>query len=595
MLAYPFDFPHLFRKRRSIVRELSEKAAIAPVTRVALLGGTTTQELASWLELFLLDRGIRPVLHQSEYNKYFEDTVIDPTALASFRPDIVYLHLSTVSLTAVTATSEEEVEAAVRARMDHFNTVWKAILAVAPCQIIMNTFEAPVLRPSGHLDASAFSGATHFVGRINQELARSARSTSRLILHDAASLIATSGVADWYSPDRWFSYKIPTSPEADVVFGHSLASLIAAARGRSRKCLVLDLDNTLWGGVIGDDGPDRIVIGRETALGEAYTAFQEYVKRLQERGVLLAVCSKNDDAMARRGFSHPDSVLQLSDFAAFQANWNPKHENIKLIAEQLNLGLDSFVFIDDNPAERMLVAAQLPMVAVPDVGPDISRYPLILDAAHYFETILVSAEDVQRTKLYAQNSAREATAQTYADYGDYLASLKMVSAIDTFAPVYIDRITQLTNKTNQFNLTTRRYTKTEIEELAVDSRYVTLCGRLTDIFGDNGLVSVIIGRTEEHRLNIDLWLMSCRVLKRGMEDAMLDALVARARRAGVNTLIGTFIATPRNSMVATHYATLGFTAMPGVSDERSSWSLDIGDSYSPRNHHIRELVRARDS
>jgi FkbH-like protein len=590
MLTFPHDFPTLLRKRRSIARDLAAQCALAPVAKIAILGGSTTQEIASWLEIFLLDRGIRPVIHQSDYNKYFEDTVLDSKALAEFAPDIVYLHLSSVNFPPASCATDDDFEAAIRSRMEHFTSVWEAIWAVAPCQIVMNTFDVPHLRPLGHLDASALTGGAHFVGRLNQDLAKVARANSRLLLHDAASLAATSGVANWYSPDRWYSYKIPTSPEADITLGHSLATLIAAARGRSRKVLVLDLDNTLWGGVIGDDGPDKIVIGRETARGEAFTAFQQYAKRLQERGVLLAVCSKNDDAMARRGFAHPDSVLRLDDFAAFRANWEPKHDNIKAIAEQLNLGLDSFVFVDDNPAERHLVAAQLPMVAVPEVGSDVCRFPMIVDAARYFEATSISAEDVQRTKLYAQNSEREAMSQQFADYGAYLDSLQMVAEIETFSPVYIDRITQLTNKTNQFNLTTRRYTKTEMEEVATSPNYIPLYGRLSDVFGDNGLISVVIGRRDERVLRIDLWLMSCRVLKRGMEGAMLDALVARAQDADIETIIGTYILTPRNGMVSDHYKSLGFSPMAGDTTDSTSWSLDITGPYSPRNHHIRELV-----
>ena len=586
MLGFPLDFPLLLRKRRSLARSLAEQPNLGTV-RVALLGGSTTQEVASWLELFLLDRGIRPAIHQSEYNKYFEDAVLDSKALVDFAPDIVYLHLSSINLTIPSVSTEAEFEAAVRARMDHFSSVWNAVWSVLPCQIVVNTFEAPPLRPLGNLDATQFGGSTHFIARINQEIVRAARSNSRLLLHDLASLAATAGVT-WHSLDRWYSYKIPTTAEADVVLGHSLAALIAAARGRSRKVLALDLDNTLWGGVIGDDGPDKIVIGRETPRGEAYTAFQQYVLRLKERGVLLVACSKNDDAMAKRGFSHPDSVLKLSDFAAFYANWEPKHQNIEAMAKQLNLGLDSFVFVDDNPAERHLVQAQLPMVAVPNVGDDVSRYAAILDAARYFEAISFSAEDAQRTQLYVQNAEREAMAQKFENYGAYLESLAMVGEIDAFSPVYLDRITQLTNKTNQFNLTTRRYTKAEMEAVAEDPQYVTLYGRLTDVFGDNGLVSVVIGRRDAQTLHVDLWLMSCRVLKRGMEDAMLDALVSRAQQAGVEKIVGYYIATPRNGMVADHYEKLGFTRLDGDNPEHTSWTLDVSGEYTPRNQHIRQ-------
>jgi FkbH-like protein len=591
MLAFPHDFPTLLRKRRSLARGLAEQTGLTPV-KIAILGGATTQEIGSWIDLFLLDRGIRSTFYHCEYNKYFEDTVVDSSDLKAFAPDIVYLHLSTVNFAPVAAASEDDFERAVRERMAHLSGVWQAIWAGTTAQVIMNTFEPPALRPLGHLDASHFGGATHFVNRINLELAKAARANSRLLLHDQASTLATSGIKEWQAPERWHSYKIATSPEADVVLGYSVASLIGAILGRSRKVLVLDLDNTMWGGVIGDDGPDKIVIGRETARGEAYTAFQKYVKRLQDRGVVLAVCSKNDDAMARSGFSHPDSVLKLEDFAAFRANWEPKHENIKSMAAQLNLGLDSFVFIDDNPAERHLVSNQLPMVAVPDVGDDVSLYPSIIDSARYFEAVAVSAEDALRTKLYAQNAERDAMAGSFKDYDAYLESLQMVAEIASFAPVYMDRITQLTNKTNQFNLTTRRYTKAEMEAVAADPQYLTLYGRLADVFGDNGLISIVIGRRKEQSLYIELWLMSCRVLKRGMEDAMLDALVLRAQQAGVDTIIGEYIATARNSMVAEHYATMGFTALPGGTAEQSSWSLDISGPHIPRNLHIREPLSA---
>ena len=384
MLAFPHDFPLLFRKRRGLTRTLAERDGLAPV-RLAMLGGPTTQELSSWVELFLLDRGVKAVIHQSEYNRYFEDTVLDPKALIEFAPDLVYLHLASVNLQLPKASSEEELEAAVRARMDHFSAVWSAVWSALPCQIVMNTFETPGLRPLGHLDASSFAGASHFVSRLNQELVRAARGNSRLLLHDAASLAATSGVA-WNAPDRWYSYKIPTSPEADVVMGHSLASLIAAARGRSRKVLVLDLDNTLWGGVIGDDGPDKIVVGRETPRGEAYTAFQEYARRSR----IAACCSpsaRRTTTRWRGAGSRTRTACSASTTS--RPSWRTgsrSTENIEAIARQLNLGLDSFVFVDDNPAERHLVEGQLPMVAVPNVGDDVSsvsrhhrRGPLLRD------------------------------------------------------------------------------------------------------------------------------------------------------------------------------------------------------------------------
>jgi FkbH-like protein len=358
--------------------------------------------------------------------------------------------------------------------------------------------------------------------------------------------------------------------------------------GRSKKVLVLDLDNTCWGGVIGDDGPDNIQIGRETPVAEAYTAFQEYCLGLRERGVLLAVCSKNNEDVARQGFEHPDSVLKLEHFSCFKANWEPKHENILAIARELNLGVDSFVFADDNPAERAIVEGQIPGIAVPNIGSDVAHYPKILDAGRYFEPVALSAEDLERAALYARNSQRAASEAKYANYGEYLDSLEMEAEIAEFRPVYLERITQLTNKTNQFNLTTRRYTQAEMEEAAADPKSIGLYGRLVDRFGDNGLVSIVLGRQENDELVMDLWLMSCRVLKRDMEHAMLDEVVSRARDRGIKRIRGIYLPTKKNGMVADLYEKLGFTQVASDDTGATTWSLDV-DGYSPQNQHIKTM------
>jgi FkbH-like protein len=476
--------------------------------------------------------------------------------------------------------------AAVTAEAGRLREIWAAIDEKIGCQIIQNNFDPPPFGVLGNLDAVSHGGRSRYVAALNAELAAAAESNPKLLVHDLHGVAAHIGLRHWFDWARWYSYKIPVTAEATLAQARSLASLVRALYGKSRKCLVLDLDNTLWGGVIGDDGADKIKIGRETASAEAYTAFQEYCLALRERGVLLAVCSKNEDAIARSGFAHPDSVLKLEHFAAFRANWSPKHENILAMAEELNLGVDSFVFVDDNPAERALVSAQLPMVAVPEVGSDVTGFIPVIEAGRYFEPIRISSEDLQRAAQYAENAERNMQQAKFANYGEYLDSLKMQGEIDNFRPEYLDRIAQLTNKTNQFNLTTRRYTRAEIAALATAPDHVAIYGRLADIFGDNGLISVVIGRQVESALHLDLWLMSCRVLKRDMELAMLDALVARARAAGVRTLIGVYLKTAKNAMVADHYEKLGFkleSRDPG--GERSVWVLPV-DDYQPRNSHI---------
>jgi len=582
------DVVQLLQRRKRLRRELLEQKGLRPL-RIAVLGATTTSELTDLLELLLLADGFQPEFLQSEYNKYFEDAVLDPARIRAFKPDLVYIHThfnSARNLPGVTG-NKDEYSSRLKAESERFRTIWQSLHENVGCQIIQNNFESPPLPALGNFDAVSFGGTTRFLNELNLEFARAASDNPRLTIHDLNAVAARIGLNQWFDWSRWHNYKILTTPEGSLALARSLTAIIGAMLGRAKKCLVLDLDNTLWGGVIGDDGLDKIQIGRETPVAEAYTAFQEYCLRLRDRGVLLAVCSKNEDEIARSGFTHPDSVLKLEHFSAFKANWSPKHENIRDIARQLNLGLDSFVFVDDNPAERAIVAAQLPAVAVPDMGDDITLYPARVQSGMFFETLALSREDTERAATYAANAAREESQGKFADYGEYLASLQMHAEIDGFRPVYLERIAQLINKTNQFNLTTRRYTFAEVGELATSANHVTLYGKLTDMFGDNGLISVVVGALDGTTLNIDLWLMSCRVLKRDMELAMLDLLAERASAAGATRLVGRYLRTAKNAMVADHYEKLGFTLLNAAADGSSSeWELEVA-GYRPQTRHIK--------
>ncbi len=591
-LLYPFDAAYLLRHRKRLRRELLEGSSWIDV-RLAVLAGSTAQEVLDLLELFLLNDGIRPVFYQSEYNRFYEEALFDTARLEEFRPDLVCIHTSTVNVRSYPrlTASADEIERCLETELARYESIWKSLTSRLGCQLIQNNFEPPATRGTGSFDCASPAGRTHFVSQLNLEMARRALNDRRIVLHDLASVASITGLDQWSDPGRWFSYKIPTTPAGSAMWAHSLANTIRAIYGRSRKCLVLDLDNTLWGGAIGDEGADHIRIGRETAEGEAFTAFQEYCLDLRQRGILLAVCSKNDEAIAREGFAHPDSVLRLKDLSAFVANWEPKSENIPRIAAALNIGLDSMVFVDDNPAERAIVRAQLPAVAVPEVGVDVSRFPLVLDRGGYFDVVSLSSDDINRNVQYAGNEERTALSSTYANYGEYLAALAMRAEIASFRDAYLERITQLTNKTNQFNLTTRRYTMSEIAQIASDPRYIALYGRLEDRFGDNGLVSVIIGRKDEAVLHIELWLMSCRVIRRNMELAMLDVLIERARDAGIKTLAGYYSRTSKNNMVADHYEKLGFERTFLAEDgSRSEWRLDLAPDYVPRNIHIQRIA-----
>jgi len=583
-----YSAEEFLRKMRGLRRKYAAVAGLQSV-RIAVLGGTTTNELVDFLEVFLLSTGFQPTFFQSEYGRFYEDAVVDSGELVAFAPNIVYLHTCHLNVRSLPApgASEAEFQRCVDAEFGRYEQIWKSIHDRLPAQIIQNNFELPPYSFLGNLDSVSSGGGSRFFLTLNARFAQAAAANPRVLLQDLHGLSARIGMKEWFDWDRYFSYKILNSVEGSLAMASSLASLVRAIYGKSRKVLVLDLDNTLWGGVIGDDGIDKIQIGRETPLAEAYTAFQEYCLSLWRRGVLLAVCSKNNEEIAKKGFDHPDSILKLEHFSSFKANWEPKHENILKIAQELNLGPDSFVFVDDNPAERAIVEAQISGIAVPNVGNEVSRFAGIIEQGRYFEPVSMTEEDLARAALYEANAVRASTESQFSNYGEYLDFLEMTAEIDDFKPIYIERIAQLTNKTNQFNLTTRRYSLAEMEAVLHSANHVGLYAKLTDRFGDNGLISVVLGRREDEVLHLDLWLMSCRVLKRDVEIAMLDVLAERARSLGVSTILGYYLPTAKNMMVADHYQKLGFELVSS-SAEVSTWKLDLA-THKPLNQHIKIL------
>jgi len=587
-LRFPIAVADILRKRQALKQELLKQTNLV-ATRMAILGGSTTTEVKSILELFLLAQGIQPTFYESGYNRYAEDVQFENPDLWSFKPDIVFIHTSWHNLLQFPELleTEAEVEQRVRLEMARFESLWEKIHTGLGAVIIQNNFDLPRLRPLGNLEASESFGRVNFLLRLNAEFAKYARNHSRFLINDIFYLSAQVGLSTWFGHNYWYNFHMALSPSATVVLARNVASITKSIYGKSKKCLVLDLDNTLWGGVIGDDGLQNLVLGRDHPVGEAYLDFQQYVKDLQRRGVILAVCSKNDAENAKEGFSHPDSVLKLEDFSAFKANWNPKPENIREIAAELNIGLDSMVFVDDNPAERAFVAEELPEVAVPEVGSDVSLFAEILEHEGYFEMHKVVQDDLSRSAYYRSNAQREVSQSSFRNYGDFLASLEMTAEIGPFLPVYLERITQLINKTNQFNLTTRRYTSAEVEAIAQDPAFITLYGRLADKFGDNGLVSVLIGHVLADTVEVEVWLMSCRVLKREMELAMFDALVEQCQARGIRKIVGVHIPSKKNGMVATHYADLGFSRVNGSSEDRDLWQYEVTATYLPKTRNIR--------
>lgn len=577
LLDYPFDNALILRKRKAIRKELMEKTYTKEI-KVAVLGGSTTNELVSIIELFLLKQGFLPSFYQSEYNKFYEDAVFGSDELIALNPDIIYIHTTHENVSEFPAfhATEEEVETVLKNELFKFQTIWKS-LKKYNCPIIQNNFDFPVNRSLGNLDSYDIHGRTYFLSRLNLEFAKEAQANSSLYINDINYLSASIGLQNWFDKNLWFTAKYAVGFDAIPALANNIVNVISAILGRTKKCLVLDLDNTCWGGVIGDDCLNGIRLGNESAAGEAYMAFQRYAKELKQRGILLAVSSKNEHDIAQEGFTHSDSVLAFEDFTSFKANWNPKHINIEAIASEINIGLDSLVFIDDNAVERNIVESQLPAVAVPDVGNNVLDFIEYIEQNGYFETGSLSEDDINRNKFYSENQERAKVLSTFENYQDFLASLNMEAEIKPFSDVYIERITQLINKTNQFNLTTKRYTVTEVESIATGENFIPLYGKLTDKFGDNGLIAIVIGEIVGDKCIIDTWLMSCRVLKRDMEFAMLDMLVEECKKRGVSEILGTYIRTPKNNMVTNLYSEFGFELTSNEGEDVTNWRLSLDD------------------
>jgi FkbH-like protein len=549
--------------------------------KLAVLGGFTTDSLIQGIGLFLFASGVHVQVYAPEFGT-FRQEILDPTSgLYSFAPSIVFIATNRRNLADFPAVGEtgDRVSERITREVADWVGLWQTAHDRLGCQILQNNFDPPAWRLLGNREMSP-SAPGGYLARLN--LALQDRAPPYVTIHDVDGLSATAGRRGW-GDDRYFHVaKLPCAPEFLVDYAHSVASVIAALRGKSRKCLVLDLDNTLWGGVIGDDGLGGIRIGQGDAESEAYSAFQEYALGLRRRGVLLAVCSKNTNSVAREVFEkHPGMILRMSDIACFVANWEDKATNLRTIAKTLNIGLDALVFVDDNSVERSLVRQFAPDVAVPEMPTDPADYVEALERHRYFQLTSLTKEDLERTGYYRAEAARKQVEESSTDLPGFLRSLSMVAHVGPIVPMTLERSVQLVNKSNQYNLTTRRYSNADILTVLSDPRWVTRTVSLSDKFGDYGLISVVVAKVDGDELLVETWLMSCRVLKRNVEHYLLNHLVSVARERKLRKIRGQYIPTPKNELVEDHYPRLGFSCLRKEPDGRASWELVIDDSWSP--------------
>ncbi|MET0408533.1 MAG: HAD-IIIC family phosphatase [Hyphomicrobium sp.] len=573
----------LIRLGRNLIR--IGPSALAPLQpfKLGVISNALLDLMAPVLTATAARYGIALECVTADFGQTTAEALDAESVINRFRPDAVLMAIDHRGLPLrFVAGSRELHEEGVSASLQVLTTIRQGFQENAGCVCIVQTIPPPPEALFGSLDRSIPGTPRSVLEDLNGAIAKSIDGTPD-ILFDVASLASTVGLSTWYSPSEWNLAKLQFSEACLPLYADHVLRLIAASRGKSRRCLVLDLDNTLWGGVIGDDGLDGIKIAQGDAVGEAHLEVQQLALDLRSRGVVLAVCSKNTDEIARQPFrAHPEMRLKENHIAVFQANWDDKATNITAIADTLSLGLESVVFLDDNPVERDLVRKELPQVAVPELPDDPAHYARYLAAAGYFEAVRFLDEDRAKADMYKLNAERATIRARSTDMASYLATLDMEIIFSPFDQIGRSRISQLINKSNQFNLTTRRYSEADVAQIERDEHVFALQIRLIDKLGDNGMISVVICRpADEGDWEIDTWLMSCRVLGRGVEVMVLRELLGAAREQGVRRIVGRYIPTERNALVRDHYEKLGFSLLSRDSDGTSVWVLPVDADVTP--------------
>ena len=597
--AISFDeiLPLSTMRRRALKRGVPHPEGVTPAAlRLAIVGGCSLFPLHDLLEHFMTathSGAFQAKLFLGDYDNYTPEVLEEDSPLYAFAPEVVLLIPSFQR-----CRYQGRLSDPVDAQREQTNQHAAQLLDL--CRVLHERSRAEVLLVNyplpAYFDPGPHRGRTlgsdwTFRKQVNLELGL--RAPSYVHICDLEFLSARRGTLASTDERGWFESKQPCSPDLLMDLAREAAHVIAGLRQGPKKVAVLDLDNTLWGGVIGDDGLEGIVIGDTSPRAEAFKAFQQYLKTLPERGVLLAVCSKNDEDKALEPFEkHPEMVLRRSDFVSFKANWRPKSDNIREMARELNLGLDSFVFIDDNPAEIEIVRQFAPEVTGILLGSDPSLYAREVADARLFEPRAITAEDAERASLYQQEVQRQALESNFTDMDSYLESLGMKCSIAEFRPVDVPRIAQLVGRSNQFNLTTRRRTEAEVQQVMNDPACCAYTLRLQDRFGDYGLIAVVIGRVEAEVFHVDTWLMSCRVLKRQVEEETVNEMVRLAKLRGCSRIHGVYLPTKKNGMVRDLYPRMGFTT---VMDEPDGREFDLDVSYTPVATKIEVLQRAYDA
>ncbi len=564
--------------KRNLKKDVS---ALLPI-KVSLLGDSSTQFLATAIKGMGIEYGYNIMLYESGYNQ-IERQVLDPSSeLYSYGADYTIIFQSTHKiLEKYSLMQPDEWNTLADERINFVRSICESIEG----KIIIYNYPEIEDAVFGSYANKVKSSFTYQIRKLNFELMNLAQEYSNLFVCDIAGLQNKYG-RDWmFDSMVYVSTEMVLSIEAVPYVAARTMDIIASIEGKFRKCLILDLDNTIWGGVVGDDGWENIQLGHGLGIGKIFTEIQEWIKKLKNRGIIICVCSKNDDDKAKEPFEkNPEMILKLDDISVFVANWDNKADNIRTIQSVLNIGFDSMVFLDDNPFERNMVRENVPGVIVPELPEYPENYLEYLYSCNLFETASYSSQDKDRTKQYQVEAQRMASSKRFTNEADFLKSLEMASVVSSFNSYNTPRIAQLSQRSNQFNLRTVRYTDADIKAFANDPNVIDLCFTLEDKFGDNGLIAVIILKPlDKETLFVDTWFMSCRVLKRGMENFTLNTIVEKAKAAGYKRIVGEYLPTTKNGMVAEHYPHLGFTAIEG--SDTAQWELNV-DNYNSKECYI---------
>ncbi|HET6413604.1 MAG TPA: HAD-IIIC family phosphatase [Anaeromyxobacter sp.] len=579
------DYLELLRKAKRLPPPTGQRL------KLALLGDVSTQHLVPLLRALFASNGVEAEVYEAGFDTVELEALDPASGLYAFGADVVAILQSSVKLKSIYFASQGDRSGFAHERATRVEEVWKAIRARSGAHIVQSTFVLPYERPFGNYGAEVPDTVVGMVSEVNREICLRARENPGVLINDLDYLAAWVGRRHFIDEKLWTLSKSLCALELLPDVAQNIVDIALAARGRVAKCVILDLDNTLWGGVVGDDGLEGIELGENDESG-AFRSFQLFLRELSRRGIILAVCSKNEDAVARRVFrEHPGMVLREEDIAVFVANWEDKATNIRRIRDKLNIGLDSMVFLDDNPFERNLVRQMVPEVIVPELPEDPGLFVRAISELNLFEAASRSALDAQRGALYRDQEKREAERSRFENLDEYLKSLETMARVARFEQPDLPRISQLLQRSNQFNLTTRRYSEAECAGMMRDlENCFPFSITVRDRFGDFGLINVVILRRAGSALEVDTFLMSCRVLQRGVEQLAMNKVFELARRSGCEAVLGRYIPSAKNAMVKDFYQRFGFhqvATTPGA--EGTAWRLDV-DEYVPREVHIGEVA-----